>query len=386
MRVLYDSQAFDMQTHGGVSRYFSEIIKMLPSVCDYDLSVLESNNEYLSQFHYPQIGELYERFIVKGEFPCKGRLFDLYYNKIKKYHYGYNQNKFYSIKQLQQGNFDIFHPTFFDDYFLPYLNRKPFVLTIHDMIPEKFPELFDANDFQITKRRKLVPLASAIIAVSEQTKNDIIEILDVPEEKIHVIHHGAPSSFISNEVNKRVFPFEYLLYVGGRFGYKNFNRFVEEVSVFIRKHSDIKVVCTGTPFSSEEINFLKQKGVVDNFIHHYVKDDVELYSLYNNALAFIYPSIYEGFGIPILEAFNAECPVLLNNTSCFPEVAGDSALYFNLNDSPNSDLVDKLETIYNWSDKERYEHIAKQNQRLSMFSWEKSALQHVDVYEKVLYS
>ena len=99
-----------------------------------------------------------------------------------------------TIEELQKGEYDIFHPTFFDDYFLPYLKGKPFVLTIHDMIPELYPLFFRPDDIHIILKRKLAPLAKAIIAVSENTKQDIVRILGIPEEKIHVVYHGCSFS------------------------------------------------------------------------------------------------------------------------------------------------------------------------------------------------
>lgn len=384
MRVLYDSQAFDMQTHGGVSRCFIELVENMPSDIKPQLSVVETENEYLKQIGYPKSGELYERFLFRKEFPCKGRLFDLYYNKVKSYHYGYNQNRQYSIELLKKGKFDVFHPTYFDDYFLEHLHEKPFVLTIHDMIPELFPEYYDRENSQILMKRKLAPLASAIIAVSEQTKKDVIDILNVPTEKIHVVYHG--SNLMKEEYKdcERLFSFKYVLYVGDRYGYKNFRYFVDESSLFLRDHKDIKVVCTGKPFTSDEVDLITNCGVSNQFIQYFVKDDKDFYSIYKNAIAFVYPSAYEGFGIPILEAYQAQCPVLLNNASCFPEIAKDAAIYFEMNSNGETDLHNKLEYIYCMSEEDRNSLIKKQDERLSMFSWKTSAAQLADVYKSVI--
>ena len=98
------------------------------------------------------------------------------------------RNLTYSINRIEKGDYDVFHPTFFDDYFVKHLNGKPFVLTIHDMIPE----LFSTSDkLQIENKKRLAQSASHIIAVSEKTKEDIVELLKIPEDKISVIYHGA---------------------------------------------------------------------------------------------------------------------------------------------------------------------------------------------------
>ena len=101
--------------------------------------------------------------------------------------------------------------------------------------------------------------------------------------------------------------------------------------------------------------------------------------LYHDAVAFIYPSSYEGFGIPILEAYKANCPVMLNRASCFPEIAGDAAIYFNIDDM-KSDLAEQLETLYGLNNDERNALLAKQHQRLQRYSWEQAAKALVNIY------
>ena len=108
-----------------------------------------------------------------------------------------------------------------------------------------------------------------------------------------------------------------------------------------------------------------------------------MFSLYHHAKCFVYPSEYEGFGIPILEAYQADSPVLLNNASCFPEIAGDAAIYFNM-DSNNSNLAEQIEYLLSMSTEERRILLTKQKERLTRFSWEKSAKQLADVYQSVI--
>ena len=299
------------------------------------------------------------------------------YLKKQKYYPDYNMN--YSLYLLKRGKFDVFHPTYFDDYFLPYLNGKPFVLTIHDMIPELYPQYFARDDFQIVMRKKLAPLASAIVAVSENTKQDVIRILGIPEEKIHVVYHGCSFPTTGTEP---IYSFPYILFVGERGLYKNFVQFVRSMEPMMKKYKDLYVVCTGRPFNQEEIAFLQENGVEDRFLHCMVKTDEELYSLYHHALGFVYPSEYEGFGIPILEAYQADCPVILNRASCFPEIAGDAALYF----SSEEELTAQIERLLSMSADDRNALLAKQKDRLSRYSWEKSARQMAEIYQSLTYN
>ena len=104
--------------------------------------------------------------------------------------------------------------------------------------------------------------------------------------------------------------------------------------------------------------------------------------LYHHAVAFVYPSAYEGFGIPILEAYKAGCPVMLNQTSCFPEIAGDAAVYFKINHE-KSDFEEQFETLYHLDANERQRLLSKQRERLERYSWDKSAEQLAGIYRQI---
>jgi len=382
MKVLIDHQAFDMQTHGGVSRCFTELAFHMPIDVETRVSVLETNNAYLLEKGWNEKGTFYHKFVRLGEFPCKGRLFGWYCKYIIQTDYWNNYNRDNSINLLKNGEFDIFHPTFFDDYFLHFLNGKPFVLTIHDMIPELYPQYFNRDDKQILMKQKLAPLASAIIAVSERTKKDVVKILGVEPDKVHVIYHGAPENTIKiSNISPLSFP--YILYVGDRNSYKNFVPFVKECAKVLRDRTDLKVVCTGKPFIESEVALFEAEGVSKRFIQKFIQTDSELQTLYHYAKVFVYPSEYEGFGIPILEAYQADCPVLLNNASCFPELAQDAAVFFNLNNE-GSNLREAINRILDMDDFEREALLIKQRQRLSAFSWEKSAKQLSEVYKAII--
>ena len=227
--------------------------------------------------------------------------------------------------------------------------------------------------------KNLVPLASAIIAVSENTKKHIIRLLNVPESKIHVVCHGSSLPMIKGEPH---FLFPYILYVGDRGGYKNFIPFLRSMLPVLNRNKELRIVCTGKPFSQEE-RILIHENVMDDRIHVcWVKTDEELFSLYHYAQCSVFPSEYEGFGIPILEAYQAGCPVLLNRTSCFPEIAGDAAIYFELN-SKSSNLAEKVEQLLLMTSDERSALIEKQKVRLANYSWKASAKQMAAIYQSL---
>lgn len=382
MRILYDHQAFEMQSHGGVSRCFAELYKNLPKEISANISLKESENIYIKEMnlagtHFKRDG--FNNFICRRPFPGKWHLYELY-QKIWGEKGYIDINLIHSIEEIQKGEYDIFHPTYYNDYFLPYLKGKPFVLTIHDMTPELYPQYFNRDDFQIVMKRKLAPLASAIIAVSDNTKQDIVRILGVPEEIIHVVYHGC--SFTSLQSSHSPYSFPYILYVGDRFGYKNFIPFVKQVSPVLKQHKGLHVICTGKPFKREEKELFKEFGISNLFINTWVKTDADLFSLYYHAECFIYPSDYEGFGIPILEAYQADCPVLLNRASCFPEIAKDAAMYFDINSNDNN-LSECLEHFLLMSKYEKETLLTKQRTRLANFSWRKSAERLAKIYNSI---
>ena len=381
MRVLYDHQAFTIQNYGGVSRSFVELYKHLPKEVEARILVHESDNVYLRDAIavHPK-GYYFNHFICPWHFPGKYRL-HMFADKFRKHKYYPEFNTNYVFEELDKGDFDIFHPTYYSDYFLPHLNGKPFVLTIHDMIPELYPQYYNHDNIQIAMKKKLAPIAEAIIAVSDNTKQDIIRFLGIREEKIHVIYHGCSSPIVKEA--PKPFPFPYILYVGARWTYKNFIPFVQSLAPILIKNKDLHVVCTGSRFGSGEKELFKELGLENRFIHQWIKDDMDLFSLYHYALCFVYPSEYEGFGIPILEAYQADCPVILNRKSCFPEIADDAALYFNMDTSQNN-LADIFESFLEMNKNDKESLLQKQRQRLTLFSWERSAKQLAHVYHSII--
>ena len=119
----------------------------------------------------------------------------------------------------------------------------------------------------------------------------------------------------------------------------------------------------------------------DRVIHYFASED-DLANLYKNAIAFIFPSTYEGFGLPILESFTYGCPTLLNNKSCFPEIGGNGALFFE-SDAYHSNLVERMEQIYNMSFENKQSLIKCGYEQLAKFSWKESANKLVDLYESL---
>jgi glycosyltransferase involved in cell wall biosynthesis len=203
-----------------------------------------------------------------------------------------------------------------------------------------------------------------------------VELLGTDPAKISVVHHGfLPGGTIAPRLFDR-----YILYVGERKGYKNFLPWLSAIRQLLVLDPTLKIVCTGSNFTSSEQEVFKNWGVTDSIIH-IAANDAQMNSLYRNALCFVFPSLYEGFGIPILEAFSNGCPVCLSNASCFPEVAGDAALYFAPHDAQS--MYDTLKEVIS-SATLRDDLRSRGYERIKEFSLQKMVRQTCDVYRSVL--
>lgn len=378
MNILYDYQIFDIQKIGGISRYFYEIIKRSERST---IGLKYSNNYYLQDdksFNIKADPASFESFLPKWQFPGKWTLFslrNLFYNPQV------TNNQEISIDAIKNQDYDIFHPTYYNPYFLDYLNDKPFVLTVHDMIHELFPYYYSKSDPTTEYKKLLAFKANHIIAISEQTKKDLLKFYNIPENKISIIYHGSSltKKDLSNKKNNKILKKRYFLFTGTRCLYKNFQHFIQSVIPLLKKDKELYVICTANDFTSDEIRFFKETGIEKQIIHVFATD-YDLYELYHNAIAFVFPSYYEGFGLPILEAFEAECPVLLANASCFPEIARDAALYFDPQN--NNEILDCCSQVLN-NDSLRQRLIQKGKERYKDFSWDKTARLTNNVYEKL---
>jgi glycosyltransferase involved in cell wall biosynthesis len=153
------------------------------------------------------------------------------------------------------------------------------------------------------------------------------------------------------------------------------------VKPVLDRHPDLKVLCTGPAFGEDEIQRLRDIGVAGKVAYFHAPDDCQMATLYRNAEMFVYPSEYEGFGIPILEAYATDCPVLLNDNPCFREVAGEAAVFYD--NSNVASTAAAVESVLSMSPAEKRALLAAQRERLSLYSWEKAVNSIVDVYRKV---
>lgn len=371
MKVLYDHQAFTGHMYGGVARYFYELINQYNynQALAYKLSLQFSNNEYIKDKAFVP----HRRY----EWMSESRLGNQFASLL---------NRAYSVHCIQEGQFDVFHPTYYHKYFLDYIGSKPFVLTFHDATSERYGEQFPAvGDHLPELKKKLLQRADRIITVSEYSKQELQRFFDIHPDRVQVIYLGTSlgtnGSAVLNGAEIAKEPFPYLLYVGKRSLYKNFNGFFDAIRPILKRHPDIHLICAGGgEFTREELTRFDAAGLL-NRVHFRPITDSSLLRLYQQALAFVFPSLNEGFGIPVLEAFQGGSPALLSNRSSLPEVGGDAALYFDPEDAESMAAV--VEMVL-FDDALRAELRQRGYERVHSFSCEKTAAQTLTVYQSLV--
>lgn len=359
MKLFYDHQIFSLQRYGGVSKYFVEVIKRLPNDCNWITSTYYSNNAYVEESRLFDI----KRILPNISFRGKERMLS-------------TMGNIYSLYVIKKELFDIFHQTDYNPYCIDAIKRKgiPFVTTCHDM---NFISI-NKCDYLARWQHESMLAADAIIAISHYTKNDLISKWGIDEKKIHVIHHGVDKT--TYNTYKRLVERPYILYVGTRFSFKNFDRMLLAFAQLSTVMPDLQLVCTGKAFSNDEKRKIANLHI-EKKVLLYSASEYQLSCLYRYAECFVFPSISEGFGMPLLEAMVNGCPVVCSNTSCFPEIAGNAASYFIPTDieSMVSSIKEVISTpsIRSQLVKVGYEH-------LNLYSWEKTSYAHYNLYKQLL--
>ena len=335
MKVLYDHQSFTGLTYGGVSRYFFELMRSFTKRQDveFEVSVRLSNNEYLDQASFSR----HLRYRSLAQHRNVNRIASAL-------------NRIHSLRRIRAGQFDVFHPTYYPRYFLNSLGSKPFVLTFHDAASERYGDIYpDLGEGLRDVKKKLIERADAIITISEFSKNEILRYFPVDPAKISVVYLGTAfgTELVNGSANPPVAPepFPYVLHVGKRRLYKNFDGFFRAMQPVLHRHPDLHIICAGGGMLNPDEQAMFHNARLGERVHYRPVTDAGLLSLYRHARAFVFPSLNEGFGIPVLEAFSGNCPVVLSNRSSLPEVAGDAAVYFDPEDSHSiADAVERVLT------------------------------------------
>ncbi len=292
------------------------------------------------------------------------------------------QTKF--LRALNKEKCDLVH---FPHFNIPILYKRPFIVTIHDLTLSLFPgrkmtRLHHRIAYHKTIKNA-VKKAKKIIAVSKHTKKDIIEHLKVSPEKITVIYHGIGQEFAptnnTQALEKYAIPGPYLLYTGVWRNHKNLKRLIQALGI-LKKTTPLKLVITGNPdpHYPEVQETVKQLGLQDDVIFPGFVSEDELVQLYANAKIYVFPSLYEGFGFPPLEAMKCGTPVVASNASSIPEICGpQNAVFFDPQDP--QDIAEKIIKVYNNSELQQ-QLITNGLSHSAQFSWEEMVAQTTKLY------
>ena len=325
MKVFFDGGIFSRQKIGGISRVGFELMKELGK--KKDIEQIFYRGFYIDNYSFEK--EWFSKYygMKKPDF-LKGRIFNLLDNIGVNYFYNINADK----------NL-IYHSLY---YRVPKKPKGPVVVHCYDMIQE----LFGGNLKTIRYKKKSFDKADLIIAISESTKKDLCKLYSIDSEKVIVAYPGVSQTFLKGcELIKREKERPYMLYVGARnYKYKNFNFLLD---IFIKKKYflDFNFILVGGEKDLTPEQKIKIKNTVGSgswFLQKFC-DDEKLAELYSGATVFVYPSLYEGFGIPPLEAMACGCPVVASNASSIPETVGDAGLLFDPDDA--DDLIKQIEKI-----------------------------------------
>lgn len=364
MRICYDYQIFAAQKYGGISRYFVEIASRIGQFQDAGVRV---------------IAPLYRcKFLEEKRslIPVSGTYLSRNFSRATGFCMAVD--KVLSVLYARSSTPHIVHETYYSrDATLRSAGKR--ILTVHDTIAELFPDPPSIPRGPSPVRKAAFARADHLICISRNTRADLIRLYGVDPHKISVIPLASSIGPSSKPPLTSREPF--FLYVGGRWGYKNFLGFAQAYreSDFYRSH---RVVCFGgDKFAQHEIQRLKELELSLDRFEVVDGDDDLLARYYASAVALVYPSLYEGFGIPILEAMACGCPVLCSSSSSMPEVAGEAAMYF---DPSDTSAIGSAMLKITSSPEERRALIAKGKERVKLFSWDKCARDTYAIYQKVL--
>lgn len=380
MRLVVDGLIFQKDPYGGIARLYRETI---PRMCDQepDLRVVLFIDGPLSadlpvhpHLHVLRAPAVKRRLRVKGAwqtlaYPFR-RLVSLTWNSARQI-------------WLRGERSAIWHSTY---YTHPDTWEGPQVVTVYDLIHERYSQFFNSQLDEVARqqKRRCIEKASAVICISQATRRLVENFYNISNSVVKVI----PSAY-SKEIFRVLTPgvenypgvpsqLPYLLYVGSRVHYKNFSALLEAYHRW--EHCDaVQLVVVGAPWSKEERQFLEAAGLVRRVRLLSQVDDAALCRLYNGALAFVFPSLEEGFGIPLLEAMACGCPVVASRIPSTVEVAADCPIYFE---------PDRPETLLSALDEVRQAGRASGRveaglERVKRYSWDETARLTLEVYRQV---
>lgn len=364
IRVGFDDQIFIAQSRGGISKYFVEIIQRLPKYGIEPILLCENTRNS----HLGESGLVPK---AKSESNLK--------NRLRGYVWRLTGNPRYKGDLL--GSVDLIHHTFTHRSYLG-LAGKPNIVTIYDMIPEVYPEYFPTGNPHFAKAQ-YAKHCDVLISISESTTTDMLSFYgEELRSKTVVVPFGVGEQFLSPhpEVEMPELPDKYLLFVGVRRGYKHFTTAYRAFEKLAEKNSDLHFVVVGGGRYSDEEKTMIQSSPFEDRVNHFNPSDLQMPEFYRRALCFLFPSVYEGFGLPTLEALASGTPVVLADASCSREVGGDLAIYCEPGNVESLVAGIQKAISADWSTKIKTQGPLRARE----FTWDSVAEQTAAIYKQLL--
>jgi len=361
----------------GVSRYTANLVRALNQQSGVSISLYGSTFSQQTRLRSltQQLGPVSQTIIQ----PYGPKLQNLLWNWLR----------FNPIQKVLP-KIDVFHSW---DWIQPPDRNLPLVSTIHDLAILRYPETAHPEVLKMHQRawKRLKDQEAEIIAVSRSTKKDIVEFLEINPQKIHVIYEALPTEMrqISEQMVEETYlqlktklelPEKYALFVGTREPRKNLIRLIE---AWLPLATELHLVIVGEKGWDETSSPTLQKALNHPHLHFLDRvNDQELVVIYSEATVFVYPCLYEGFGLPILEAFYHGVPVVTSNVSAMVEVAGNAAEL--IDPLSVESLRSGIEKILNERLSDQQKRLQRMVIRLQMFDWNRVAKDTVGVYQRAL--
>jgi glycosyltransferase involved in cell wall biosynthesis len=319
LRVLYDHQLFSLQNAGGALRYHYELARYLGKTPDVSVKLLLGFSNPV--FPYQELSSDHVSVMQMKGINAPGLL-----------RYAANELLGNGIEMISR-KVDIYHPTLYRA--MPLVRSRKIVVTHHDCIHERFPDLFRNAARVIRAKRNLYAAAHAVICGSESSRRDLLQFYNVDESKLCIIQFGL-SKLVRDSAAAEHFRNNgsrpYVLYVGSRAPYKNFNALLRGFARCDLQDAFDLVAMGGGALLPSELATARDLKIDRSLQVYSVVSDALLAEAYASAELLVYPSLWEGFGVPPLEAMSLGCPVLVSNRSAMPEICRDGASYFDPND------------------------------------------------------
>lgn len=369
MKIYFDGVIYSWQKGGGVYNYIEEIISRSGKNKELEVNLLVSAPSHkitekkgVSIKYITYIGKIPDfifKLVRKLMFPINKVLSERYFKKVRD---------------------GVFHST----YYTTYKNLKiPQVLTVHDMTYEKFPNFFNSPGAKrfMANKKKCILQADSIICVSEATKKTLLDLYKIEERKISVIYHGVSESFLHETMRYENILLDkpYFLFVGNRSLYKNFIFLIEAFSKWNKNKEYNLLLIGGGKLSEEELTLINNLNLNKQVKHLGFVEEKYLKYIYKKSKAFIFPSLDEGFGLPIIEALSSKTQVIASDITVFKEIGENMLIYFD--PYKIESLIDALEKSI--SNTKTIQELEKNSEYVTnKFTWKKCFEKTIEIYKK----